>query len=137
VLAALLWAQLDARELIFKTRRRIWETYDAELAEWAGERGIRRPTVPAGCEPAWSGYHLVFPDPAGRDALIADLRRRGILAVFHYLPLHLSPMGQQWGGQRGRLPVTEWVSDRLVRLPFYNDLDADTQQVVIDAILDC
>jgi dTDP-4-amino-4,6-dideoxygalactose transaminase len=134
VLAALLWAQLDRRDHVLKTRRRIWETYHAELATWADERGVRRPAVPEGCAPAWAGYHLVFPDPAGRDALIARLRERGILSVFHYQPLHLSPMGQQWGVVPQPLPVTEWVCDRLVRLPFYNDLSPEAQELVLDAV---
>jgi dTDP-4-amino-4,6-dideoxygalactose transaminase len=66
-----------------------------------------------------------------RQAFIAQLKSRGILSVFHYLPLHLSPMGRSFGGKPGDCPVTEQISDRLVRLPFYNDLkEADQAQVV-------
>ncbi len=62
------------------------------------------------------------------------LRARGAQSVFHYIPLHLSPMGRRFGGRPGGCPVTEWASDRLVRLPFYNDLTSDDQAWVIDSI---
>ena len=67
--------------------------------------------------------------------MIAHLKARGILAVFHYLPLHLSEMGQRFGGQPGDCPVTEDVSDRLLRLPFYNSLSDGEQAQVIEALL--
>ncbi|MFN0070776.1 MAG: DegT/DnrJ/EryC1/StrS family aminotransferase, partial [Chloroflexota bacterium] len=69
-----------------------------------------------------------------RQALIAHLRAKGILATFHYLPLHCSPMGQKFGGKPGDCPVTEDVSDRLLRLPFYYDLTEADQNEVIEAI---
>jgi dTDP-4-amino-4,6-dideoxygalactose transaminase len=76
-----------------------------------------------------------MPSLAARTALLARLRERRILAVFHYLPLHLSEMGRRMGGQPGQCPVTEDVSDRLVRLPlFYQLTDAD-QTRVIDAVM--
>ena len=69
-----------------------------------------------------------------RDALIEHLSERGILAVFHYLPLHLSEMGRRWGGRAGDCPVTESVSERLVRLPFYTSLSEQDQERVIEAV---
>ena len=69
-----------------------------------------------------------------RQRLIAHLKARGILAVFHYHPLHLSAMGLRFGGKKGDCPVTEEVSDRLLRLPFYNDLTDADQTHVISAI---
>ena len=62
------------------------------------------------------------------------LRERGIYSVFHYLPLHLSDMGQKYGGRVGDFPVTERVSDQLVRLPFHNALTCIEQEIVIEAI---
>jgi dTDP-4-amino-4,6-dideoxygalactose transaminase len=59
---------------------------------------------------------------------------RGILAVFHYLPLHLSPMGRRYGGAAGDCPVAEDISDRLLRLPFYTDMTPDEQAEVIDKV---
>ncbi len=71
---------------------------------------------------------------AVRDALIEHLRGQGILAVFHYQPLHLSAMGQRFGGKAGDCPVAEDASDRLLRLPFYNDLSPGDQSRVVNAI---
>ena len=79
-------------------------------------------------------YYLLLPTPEQRDGLIAHLKARGILSVFHYLPLHLSVMGRQLGGQAGQCPVTEQVSDRLLRLPFFNNLDAAAQDAVAQAV---
>jgi len=134
LLAAFLYAQLEAWQQIQARRRRIWEYYETYLREWAAERGIGRPFVPAHCEQAWHMYYLVLPSLEQRQGLIAHLRQRGILSVFHYLPLHLSPMGQRFGGQPGDCPVTEHVSDRLLRLPFYNDLREPDQAQVVSAI---
>jgi len=80
-------------------------------------------------------FYLLLPSLAQRQVFIERLKSLGILSVFHYLPLHLSPMGQKFGGKPGDCPVTEDVSDRLVRLPFYNSLSEGDQQTVIDAIL--
>jgi dTDP-4-amino-4,6-dideoxygalactose transaminase len=79
-------------------------------------------------------YYLLLPDLAARQALIAYLRGHGILSVFHYVPLHLSQMGRALGGRPGQCPVTESISDRLLRLPFYNGLTAEDQARVIDAV---
>jgi dTDP-4-amino-4,6-dideoxygalactose transaminase len=79
---------------------------------------------------------MLMPSLAQRQALIAHLRARGFLSVFHYLPLHLSEMGRKLGGRPGDCPVTEDVSDRLLRLPFYNDLSEPDQAQIIEAILD-
>jgi dTDP-4-amino-4,6-dideoxygalactose transaminase len=72
-----------------------------------------------------------------RQLLIAHLKSQGILSVFHYLPLHLSDMGQSFGGKAGDCPVTEDVSDRLLRLPFYNELTESEQDRVIAAVSEC
>jgi dTDP-4-amino-4,6-dideoxygalactose transaminase len=79
-------------------------------------------------------FYLIAPSLAWRQALIKHLQSRGILAVFHYLPLHLSEMGIKFGGRPGVCPVTEDASDRLLRLPFYNDLSEAEQDRVISAI---
>jgi dTDP-4-amino-4,6-dideoxygalactose transaminase len=70
-----------------------------------------------------------------RQDFIAYLKSLGILSVFHYLPLHLSDMGRKFGGKEGDCPVTEDLSDRLVRLPFYNELTGADQERVVEAIL--
>ena len=131
LLAAMLLGQLEARERIQGKRRRIWEAYDAGLREWAAANGVRLPVVPADCEQPYHMYYLLLPSLDDRQRLITRLKDAGILAVFHYLPLHLSPMGRRLGGTPGTCPVTEDVSDRLLRLPFYNSLsDADSARVI-------
>jgi dTDP-4-amino-4,6-dideoxygalactose transaminase len=79
-------------------------------------------------------YYLLLPDLATRTALIAHLKARGVMAVFHYLPLHLSEFGRQWGGKPGDCPVTESVSDRLLRLPLFFSMTEGQQAWVIDAL---
>lgn len=137
VLAAFLYGQLETHEAIQATRRRIWDTYDQRLAQWAETQGVRRPIVPAHSEQAYHMYYLLMPDPESRTAFIERLRAQGILSVFHYLPLHMSEMGQRLGGRRGDCPVSERVSDLLVRLPFYNRLTEAEQDTVISAIVEC
>ncbi|HEX6648435.1 MAG TPA: dTDP-4-amino-4,6-dideoxygalactose transaminase [Pyrinomonadaceae bacterium] len=134
VLAAFLYAQLEARDCIQAKRRRIWEQYDQGLKHWAEKTGVNLPTVPAHCEQPYHMYYLVLPSLEMRSALINHLNQYDINSVFHYQPLHLSNMGRQFGGKPGDCPVTESVSDRLVRLPFYNDLTGEEQSVVIDRI---
>jgi dTDP-4-amino-4,6-dideoxygalactose transaminase len=133
LLAAFLLGQLEARERIQSRRRQIWEAYDAGLAGWANANDVRRPFVPEHCKQAYHMYYLLLPSLDSRQAFIAHMKARGILCVFHYLPLHLSGMGVKFGGRPGECPVTEDVSDRLVRLPFFNGLSPADQQEVIEA----
>ena len=134
ILAAFLSAQLESAGQIQRRRRRIWLRYRAGLGDWARERGVLLPVVPPGCESAHHLFHLLLPSLKVRRALIEHLRRRGILAVFHFLPLHLSEMGRKFGGKPGDCPVSEDAGERVLRLPFYNDLSAAEQQRVIDAV---
>ncbi|HEV8473666.1 MAG TPA: dTDP-4-amino-4,6-dideoxygalactose transaminase [Methylomirabilota bacterium] len=134
ILAAYLCAQLETRERIQSVRKRIWEYYDGSLREWAIERGVGVPVVPAHCEQPYHMFYLVLPSLAHRQALMAHLKAQGILGVFHYLPLHLSEMGRRFGGKERDCPVTEDVSDRLLRLPFYNDLAESEQARVVEAV---
>lgn len=134
LLAAFLLAQLEAREEIQARRRRIWVRYQEELSDWALERGARLPMIPDPCRQPWHLFYLLLPSLEERQALIAHLKSRGIQAVFHYLPLHLSEMGRRLGGRPGDCPVTESVSDRLLRLPCFSGLTESEQERVIEAI---
>jgi dTDP-4-amino-4,6-dideoxygalactose transaminase len=136
VLAAFLFAQLEVWPAIQADRQRIWQTYHGQFTRWGQANGVRQPVVPPHCEQAWHMYYLLLPSLQARTALIAHLKARGILAVFHYLPLHLSEMGQRFGGRPGDCPVTEQVSDRLLRLPFFNSMAEAEQGRVIAAILE-
>ena len=134
LLAAFLRAQLEHRDQIQDSRRRIWENYTRELATWAERNRVGLPVVPPECEQSYHMFHVIMPSLASRQALISHLASCGILAVFHYLPLHLSPMGLRFGGRQGDCPVTEDLSDRLLRFPFFTGMSSSEQSQVIDAV---
>lgn len=136
LLAAFLAAQLEERESIQAARRNIWLTYAGGLREWAASVGATLPFVPPHCEQPYHMFYVLLPTLDYRTALIKHLKSRGILAVFHYLPLNVSPMGERHGGRPGQCPVTEDVADRLLRLPFYTGLQPHVQADVIEAILE-
>jgi dTDP-4-amino-4,6-dideoxygalactose transaminase len=134
ILAAHLFAQLEKREEIQSARKRIWETYYKELGDWAEENHVQLPFVPAYCEQTYHMFYMLFPSLEKRTAAIAHLKERGVQAVFHYLPLHLSPMGEKYGGKPGDCPVTERITDQLLRLPFYTNMTEEEQRIVIAAL---
>lgn len=136
VLAAFLYAQLEVWQSIQHQRKRIWDYYDSCLRPWAPKHNIGCPIIPGHCEQSYHMYYLMMPSLAERQDLIGFLKSRGILSVFHYLPLHLSPMGQQMGGQKGMCEICEDKSDRLLRLPFYNTLRQPEQDQVVEAVRD-
>ncbi len=131
MLAAYLYAQFETSREIQEIRQRIWLHYERSLEAWASGNGVRLPFVPEHCEQAYHMFYLLLPSLEDRQALISHLKALGITSPFHYLPLHLSDKGKEFGGKAGDCPVTEDVSDRLLRLPFYNDLtEADFDRVV-------
>ena len=134
LLAAFLRAQLEHRDQIQSMRRQVWENYARELASWAETNGARLPIVPPECEQSYHMFYLIMPSFESRQALISHLAGLGILAVFHYLPLHLSPMGLRFGGCEGDCPVTEDLADRLLRLPFFTGMSSSEQAQVIEAV---
>jgi len=133
ILAAYLWGQLESREQIQKTRRRIWMAYRDGLDRWSQRNGVRLPVVPAECEQSYHMFYILLPNLAARQGLIAWLKQRGISAVFHYLPLHSSKFGRTLAGQAD-CPVTTDVSDRLLRLPLFNALGEPAARRVIEAV---
>ena len=136
ILAAFLLAQLEARDEIQAKRRRVWNFYHENLSGWAKTHDVRLPIVPSHCEQAFHMFYMLLPTGEDRDALIAYLKKQGISSVFHYLPLHLSDVGKSFGGKVGDCPVTESVADRLVRLPFFNDVTEEQQSRVVAALLE-
>jgi dTDP-4-amino-4,6-dideoxygalactose transaminase len=134
ILSAFLYAQFEARDTIQSIRKRIWLYYFENLRDWAQKRGVKLPFVPSHCEQPYHMFYLILPSLQARQELIDHLGARGINSVFHYLPLHLSPMGRTFGGKAGACPVTEDLSDRLLRLPFYNELSETDQSRVVSAI---
>jgi dTDP-4-amino-4,6-dideoxygalactose transaminase len=134
ILAAFLFAQFEQREKIQLHRNQVWEIYDAGLRHWASQHDVQLPCIPDHCEQPYHMFYLLLPNLELRQKLISYLRERGVYSVFHYLPLHLSDMGRRFGGKAGDCPVTERVSDQLIRLPFHNSLTSNEQEQVIDLI---
>jgi len=135
MLAAYLLGQLEMAEQIQAKRKRVWERYAEALGPWCEANGVQMPIVPAHCQQPYHMFYLLFPDLDARQSMIAHLRKQEIAAVFHYLPLNVSEMGARFGGRPGQCPVTESVSDRLLRLPFYNNLSASDQDRVIETMM--
>jgi dTDP-4-amino-4,6-dideoxygalactose transaminase len=134
ILAAFLLAQFEQCEKIQLHRKQVWDIYATGLKDWADAHDVQLPHVPDHCEQSYHMFYMLLPNLDLRQKFIAYLRERGIYSVFHYLPLHLSEMGQRFGGKASDLPVTESVSDRLVRLPFHNGLTSSEQEQVIEVI---
>ena len=134
ILAAILFGQLERRDEIYRERMAIYDRYNRELASWASANRVRTPFVPTGCEHTAHVFHLRFERGEQRDRFIAHLAKRGVNAVFHYQPLHLSAVGQQLGGRVGQFPVTEHAGDCLVRLPLFSSMTADQQTRVLEAV---
>ena len=131
--AAYLYAQLEVREQIQRKRRTIWERYQTELANLT-EHGVTLPHVPEHCDQAYHVFYLILPSLEDRARFIEHMRERNIVTPFHYVPLHTSPMGQRLGGRPGACPVTERISDRIVRLPLFYNLTEEQQGRVIDGV---
>ncbi|MGB5306920.1 MAG: dTDP-4-amino-4,6-dideoxygalactose transaminase [Gammaproteobacteria bacterium] len=134
MLAAFLYAQLEHMDEITDRRRALCERYYQRLEPLASRGLIRLPIVSEDCE---SNYHMLYilvRDNAIRSDLIKYLKQKSILAVFHYIPLHTSPVGQSMGYKKGMFPVTEELSERLLRLPLYYELKEEEIDLVVDSI---
>ena len=131
ILAAFLYAQLETRELIQSRRAQIWSYYNEHLKDWAKTHGVQLPYVPDNCEHSNHMFYLMVGSLEERQSLISHLESCGVAAIFHYQPLHLSRMGRMLGGKPGDCPTAEAAADRLLRLPFYNDItESDLARVV-------
>jgi dTDP-4-amino-4,6-dideoxygalactose transaminase len=131
LVGAFLFGQLEMMQAISDRRRQIYEYYQQSLQPLADEGLVRLPTVPEGCTQNFHLFYLLTRDAKTRDGLLAHLNSRGIGAVFHYVPLHSSPMGRKLGCDARPLPVTDAVSACLIRLPFYYTITADEQADVV------
>jgi dTDP-4-amino-4,6-dideoxygalactose transaminase len=135
ILAAYLYAQLEVWQEIQAKRKWIWQTYEKELTAWAKANGVVQPTIPEGVDPSWHLYYLLLPDLENRQAMIKHMKNAGVNSVFHYLPLPLSEKGKEYGGKPGEMPVTESVSNRLLRLPYYYDLGELEMEKVLESVI--
>lgn len=129
-LAAFLLAQLEQLEFVRQKRREIFLAYHNSLRELEEAGKIRLPVIPDNVETNHHLFYMILESERIRDHVMNGLKRQGILAVFHYVPLHTSPMGLHFGYQRGELPLTEDLSARLLRLPFYNSLTEEQVELI-------
>jgi dTDP-4-amino-4,6-dideoxygalactose transaminase len=134
IVAAALWAQLEVACEITSTRLQLWERYHKAFLILEQTERARRPIVPENCIHNGNIYYLLLRDRARRDELIAKLSADGILAPFHYIPLHSAPAGHRYGKVSGTLDVTNHASDSLIRLPLFVELGRD-QDFIIDRVL--
>ena len=134
ILAAYLYSQLEEREKIQAKRKKIWEYYYKHLKDWAVKNEVRLPIIPEYIEHSYHMFYLLMPSFKKRTAFISHMKENGISTTFHYVPLHLSDMGKKFVSKEGACPVTEDISERLVRLPFFNDLLMKELRIIIDAI---
>jgi dTDP-4-amino-4,6-dideoxygalactose transaminase len=131
MLAAFLLGQLESAEIITPKRRQIYQLYEAMLTPLAERELLRLPSIPQHCVTNYHMFYVLAASTEQRDALMAHLKSKGILAVFHYVPLHSSPKGVELGANGVHLPVTDDSSSRLLRLPMYYDLaEAEVMEVV-------
>jgi dTDP-4-amino-4,6-dideoxygalactose transaminase len=134
LLAAFLYAQLENMDQITRRRNEIWDFYHRALIPLVNEGELRLPYVPPCCESNSHLFYIILPDEEIRDGLMQYLKKENINAVFHYVPLHLSDVGRSMGYKKGQLPITESLSGRLLRLPFYYELTRMEQERIVDYI---
>jgi dTDP-4-amino-4,6-dideoxygalactose transaminase len=130
--AAFLWGQLEIADEVTARRRAIWDRYHAAFAGLEQEGLLKRPGVPPGCLHNGHLYYLVLRSAGDREAFIAELAGAGIACAFHYVPLHDSPAGMEFGRVQGSIEQTEVLGSRLVRLPLWADIDERSLGRVIE-----
>ncbi|MDD5306466.1 MAG: dTDP-4-amino-4,6-dideoxygalactose transaminase [Deltaproteobacteria bacterium] len=135
ILAAYLCAQLESLDAVNRRRRAIFDYYLGRLSPLEQELRIRTPRIPAQASPNGHLFYVLLESEEERNRVIAGMRAAGIMCVFHYVPLHLSPMGARFGFGPGDLPVTESIAARLVRLPLFYQMTDEEAEEVVDTLL--
>lgn len=130
IIAAFLFAQLGAAAEITRERLCAWARYHQAFEELEAGGRLRRPTIPARAEHNGHIYYVLLPDAAARAGVIAGLAERGVVAPFHYVPLHSSPAGLRYGRVAGSMAVTDDLSARLIRLPLYPGVEREQDEVI-------
>jgi dTDP-4-amino-4,6-dideoxygalactose transaminase len=133
--AAYLLGQLEARDRIIRKRKAIFDAYLERLAGPAADHGLTLPSLGTGSAPGYHLFHVLLPDGENRDRVLAGMRERGVLATFHYVPLHSSPGGLRFAARTTECPVTDSVSRRLIRLPFHNRMSIGDVDRVVETFL--
>jgi dTDP-4-amino-4,6-dideoxygalactose transaminase len=136
ILAGFLYAQLESMEEINNMRRQRYEFYFKALEDLMRRGFIGLPFVPDGCDMNFHMFYIVLKSEEERNRIMNRLKKNEINAVFHYIPLHLSSMGERMGYKKGDLPITEEYAGRLLRLPLYADLKEEEQKYIVEKIHD-
>ena len=136
VIAAFLLAQLEEAQTITQRRLAIWEQYHASFADLEAQGIVRRPIIPEVCQHNAHMYYLLVRDLEIRTNILDLLKKNGIHAVFHYVPLHSSPGGKKYARTHGELLQTDTLSNRLVRLPLFVEMDEPMVQRIVAAVQD-
>lgn len=136
LIAAFLWAQLEHADELTQKRLAIWNQYHEAFAPLERAGLLRRPVVPDGCRHNAHMYYLLLPDLQLRDRLLVKLNEKGVNAVFHYIPLHSSPAGINYGKSYGELEITEETFKRIIRLPIWVGMETDQILYIISSLFD-
>jgi dTDP-4-amino-4,6-dideoxygalactose transaminase len=134
IVCAFLYAQLEMLDSIAERREAIYKRYRMLLKPLEVQGLLSLPHIPEDCKSNYHMFYILLPDMETRDALMAYLKQHDILAVFHYIPLHSSPMGKKFGYAEGDLPITEQLSGQLLRLPFYYEMTEEEQVFIVKRI---
>lgn len=136
IIAAFLYAQLEDSQEIQNKRNALWNNYHKDLLELEDNGYITRPKHIEDIEHNSHMYYILLKSLSERQELIDFLKNKGILSVFHYIPLHSSPAGKKYGRYKNELPTTDRISDTLLRLPLYYELSFEEQSKIISFILE-
>lgn len=136
IVSAFLMAQLERAHEITNKRLKVWNAYNKYLESLEKSGFLRRPIVPEECHHNGHTYYLLTKNSKTRDRLIDFLKKRGILSVFHYIPLHSSPSGKKYTRFAGNMSVTNRVSGTLIRLPLFYDITEKEIEYVVKSIND-
>jgi len=135
-LGAYLLAQVEQRDVIQGKRREVYERYEQSLAPLAGEFGFEVADLPPDRTSAYHMFYLLLPDRQSRNAVLDHMRGSGIQPTFHYVPLHSSDAGRSFAARTTDCPVSDDISGRLLRLPFYNNLSSTDIDRVVASFLE-
>ncbi len=129
--AAFLWAQMEQAANIQQKRLALWKMYHEALFPYEQAGLLRRPIIPAGCEHNAHLYYILLPTRNERDRVLSELKKCGIMALFHYIPLHSSPAGKKFARSASAMSVTEDCAGRLIRLPLFCDLGEESIRFIV------
>lgn len=130
LIAAFLWAQLEEAQQITNQRLANWKLYHDLMGQFEETGILRRPIIPDDCEHNAHMYYILLEPHLDRQRVLEEFKSKGIASVFHYVPLHSSPAGMRYGRAQGNLEVTNELSSRLIRLPFWTTITSEQQHIV-------